>query len=131
MSRGKFECKLDSMDVSSLRLHIDTELKQVDLASARGELSKAFEHLERDHVLGQSITYEHTRIHWRMFKLGLKMHSPREIFGQIVRIVGAATKTPFGIYPSGNTGGANVWFFKRLPIPDDLREILEQAKMKS
>lgn len=61
-----------------------------------------------------------------MFKLGLKMHSLREIWGQIIRIIGAATKTPFGIYPTGNTGGSNVWFFKRMPIPDDLKEILDK-----
>ncbi len=111
-----------------LREQIDKEIKLADDALIGGDLSAAFHCLERAHVLGQAVTYQHTRIHWRMFKLGLKMRSPREIFGQIIRIVGAATKTPFGIYPTGNTGGANVWFFKPMPIPDDLRETLENAK---
>lgn len=62
-----------------------------------------------------------------MFKLAIRMHSPREIFGQIIRIIGAATKTPFGIYPRGNTGGANVWFFKPMPVPQDLQELLNKA----
>jgi Protein of unknown function (DUF3703) len=110
-----------------LREHIDNEIKRADDAFIDGDLSTAFHCLERAHVLGQAITYQHTRIHWRMLKLGLKMQSPREIFGQIVRIVGAASKTPLGIYPTGNTGGANVWFFKPMPIPDDLREILKNA----
>jgi hypothetical protein len=36
----------------------------------------------------------------------------------------------FGIYPAGNTGGSDVWFFKRMPIPDDLRAILRSAKLE-
>lgn len=84
------------------------------------------EHLERAHVLGQASTHEHTRIHWRMLKLGFRLRSPGEIWGQIVRIIGASTKTPLGIYPTGNTGGANVWFFKSMPLPDDLHQILRE-----
>lgn len=61
-----------------------------------------------------------------MFKLAIRQRSPGEIWGQIVRIIGASTKTPFGIYPKGNTGGANVWFFKSMPIPKDLEKILER-----
>jgi len=92
--------------------------------------AEAFRHLERAHVLGQSLTGEHTRVHWLMLKLAIKMDSPTEIWGQIVRIIGAATKTPFGLYPAGNTGGANVWFFKRMPIPDDLQNILDRKALK-
>ena len=65
-----------------------------------------------------------------MLKLGWKMRSPREVFGQIIRVIGAATKTPFGIYPTGNTGGSNVWFFKRMPVAEELQQILKQAKMQ-
>jgi hypothetical protein len=111
----------------SLRDHIDLELATAGEYVSTGRLEDALHHLERAHILGQSITYDHTRIHWRMFKLGLKMRSPREIWGQLIRIVGAATKTPFGIYPTGNTGSSRVWFFKPLPIPDDLRLILNSS----
>jgi hypothetical protein len=67
-------------------------------------------------------------VHWLMFRLALKMRSPREIWGQIVRIVGGATKTPFGIYPTGNTGGSNVWFFKPMPVPEDLQALLRDSQ---
>lgn len=113
--------------MKSLSDHIVDEIAAADRLAASGDLAESFRHLERAHVLGQTSTYEHTRVHWRMFKLGLRMHSPREIWGQIVRIIGAATKTPLGIYPTGNTGGANVWFFKPMPIADDLREILDAS----
>lgn len=105
--------------------HINAEIASAERLESSGDLAAAFHHLERAHVLGQTSTYQHTRVHWRMLKLALRMHSPREIWGQIIRIIGAATKTPFGIYPKGNTGGANVWFFKPMRIPDDLLELIE------
>lgn len=108
---------------------IEEELAQSETCISTGDFGSAFSHLERAHVLGQGSTYQHTRIHWRMFRLGLRMHSLREIWGQFVRIVGAATKTPFGIYPVGNTGGANVWFFKPMPVASDLQEIMDKAKI--
>lgn len=110
--------------------HIDRETETADSLVLAGRYFDAFCHLERAHVLGQSITYDHARIHWRMLKLGWKMQNLREVFGQVIRIIGAATKTPFGIYPAGNTGGANVWFFKPMPVPADLQQILKQANIK-
>ncbi|MBK7935102.1 MAG: DUF3703 domain-containing protein [Pyrinomonadaceae bacterium] len=104
---------------------ISQELALAESLVESGDLNLAFHHLERAHVLGQASTYQHTRIHWRMFKLAVRQRSPREIWGQIVRIVGASTKTPFGIYPTGNTGGANVWFFKSMPVPADLQRIID------
>ena len=114
--------------MENLRDHIVSEISLADKSLENGDPSAAFEHLERAHVLGQSVTYEHTRIHWRMLRLGWKKKDVREIFGQLIRIVGASTKTPLGIYPSGNTGGSNVWFFKPMPIAKDLQQILDKAK---
>ena len=104
---------------------VNHEIAIAEKLTAFDQLHSAFHHLERAHVLGQSSTYNHTRIHWRMLKLSFKLGSSREILGQIIRIVGASTKTPFGIYPTGNTGGSDVWFFKPMPIPHDLQEILD------
>ena len=109
--------------------NINNEIVLADRLIGENNIVAAFKHLERAHVLGQASTFQHTRIHWRMFKLALRMRSPIEIWGQIIRIVGASTKTPFGIYPTGNTGGADVWFFKPMPISPDLQEMLDKAKM--
>ena len=109
-----------------MALAINEEVRLADDLAGAGDLHDAFAHLERAHVLGQASTYHHTRVHWRMFKLGIKLRSPREIWGQIIRIIGAAAKTPFGIYPTGNTGGADVWFFQRMPVPEDLESILRR-----
>ncbi len=116
---------------NGLAANINAEIDLADKCLEGNDVSGAFRHLERSHVLGQASTYQHTRIHWRMFKLALRMRSPREIWGQVIRIIGASTKTPLGIYPAGNTGGADVWFFKPMPIPDDLQEMLDKAKVNS
>lgn len=113
-----------------LRIYIEDELARSEEFLAAGVLDSAFNHLERAHVLGQARTFDHTRIHWRMLKLGVRMYSPGEMMGQFIRIIGAMTKTPFGIYPTGNTGGTNVWFFKPMPVADDLQQILNKAKIK-
>ena len=81
--------------MSDLHRHIEDEIRLAAAAERNGELGLAFSHLERAHVLGQSNTGSHTRVHWLMFRLALKMRSPREIWGQFVRIVGAATILAF------------------------------------
>lgn len=115
------------METSALKSYIDDEIKQAFALSETGRDAEAFSHLERAHVLGQSMTSEHTRVHWLMFKSALRRRDAREIWGQLIRIIGAATKTPLGIYPTGNTGGSNVWFFKPMPVPEDLKAILDKA----
>jgi hypothetical protein len=115
--------------MENLSDYINSEISFAEKSLENGDSTAAFEHLERAHVLGQAITYEHTRIHWRMLKIGWKNKDAREIFGQLVRIVGAATKTPFGIYPTGNTGGSNVWFFRPMPIAEDLKQIIDKVKI--
>lgn len=108
--------------------HIESEIAEAGILAAAGDAAGAFRHLERAHVLGQSSTYYHTRVHWLMLKHGLRERDVREVAGQVLRIGGAATKTPLGIYPKGNTGGANVDPLKPMPLEPDLAEILEQAE---
>jgi Protein of unknown function (DUF3703) len=111
-----------------IKKYIDAEIEKASDFLKSDDPASAFRHLERAHVLGQTITFEHTRVHWLMLKIGWKRRDRREIFGQIFRIIGASTKTPFGIYPAGNTGGANVSPFKPMSIPDDLQAIINRAK---
>ncbi len=55
--------------------------------------------------------------------------SAKEFFGQVFRITGAATKTAVGLVPEGNTGGANISPFKRLPVSADLATVIASAKI--
>ena len=107
--------------------HVNAELRAASDAERQGNPKQAFSHLERAHVLGQASTVEHVRVHWRMFVWGWRYRSAKECVGQLLRIAGAATKTAFGMVPSGNTGGSNVSPFKRLPVPRDLAATILQA----
>jgi hypothetical protein len=111
-----------------IRPHVNVEVERAQRAEERGDFSAAFHHLERAHVLGQLSTREHVRVHWLMLVWGAKRRKLREVLGQMLRIIGAATKTAFGLVPSGNTGGADISPFKPLPVPADLAEIIASAR---
>lgn len=111
--------------MTSLSDHVDTEL---ELASEASDASVSFAHLERAHILSQYSTRDHVRVHYAMLRWGVAQRSGREVAGQVVRIIAAATKTAFGWIPVGNTGGANVSPIKPMPVPDDLARIIARHR---
>lgn len=112
----------------AIRPHVDAELHAADQALAARDPARAFAHLERAHVLGQSSTIEHVRVHAHMLRWGIAQRSPREMLGQLLRIAGAATKTALGLVPHGNTGGSDVSPFRRMPIAPDLAALIRRAR---
>ena len=115
----------------TIRSHVNAELDRAWRALRSGERAHSFRHLERAHVLGQASTYQHVRVHVHMLAWAVRTRGASEVAGQLLRIVGAATKTPFGLVPTGNTGGANVSPFKPLPIPPDLDRAIDTAKREA
>ena len=107
----------------NIRPFVDDELR-----AAAQDPEHEFAHLERAHVLGQASTREHVRVHWRMMGWAWRHRDAREFFGQLIRIVGAASKTFIGLVPAGNTGGANVSAVRRMPIDPELAAIIEKAR---
>lgn len=105
---------------------IASELVAADAARAANDVGNAFHHLERAHILSQRITWQHVRVHWRMLKLGAQARDSREVVGQLIRIVAAALFSRVWV-PVGNTGRSNVSALKPMPVPDDLRVILERS----
>lgn len=103
---------------------VAAELLAADVCERQERPHEAFAHLERAHVLSQSSTIEHVRVHVRMLRWGLRQRDVREARGQLLRIVGAASKTAFGLVPLGNTGGANVSPVRPMPIPPDLAALV-------
>ena len=91
----------------------------------KSELDSAFSHLERAHILGQSYILPHTKSHWWMLKVGFKKHNFREVFGQVSRIIASILFSKIWV-PLGNTGGTNVNPLKPMPIPEDLKNILDE-----
>ncbi len=87
------------------------------------QLSIAWYHLERSHIIGQSYPIEHTYSHWLMLKFGLMQKNTKEVFGQIIRLIVGGWKSFINHIPLGNTGGANVPPLRPMPIPDDIKEL--------
>jgi len=112
----------------AIRPYVQTELQLARKADSTDEPTVAFGHLERAHVLGQSSTIEHVRVHSHMAAWAVRQRSPREFLGQLLRIIGAATKTAVGFLPYGNTGGSNVSPFKRMPVSPELEELMQRAR---
>ena len=108
--------------------HVEATLADACQARAAGDTQQEFTHLERAHVMGQASTYWHVKIHILMMGWAIRNRSMHELFGKIIRIIGAATKTAFGLVPTGNTGGANVSPFKRMPVAPDVAALIEKAK---
>ena len=88
-------------------------------------LDKAFYHLERAHILGQSFAFNHARAHWWMVKVGWKRRDSIEIRGQVVRMIGALLFSRIWV-PLGNTGGAHVDPFRSMPIPEEFQTLLKR-----
>jgi hypothetical protein len=113
----------------NIKPFVEEELQLASLANSQGDKIKAFKHLENAHVIGQNSTYLHVKVHCLMFAWALKERKPKELFGQVMRIFGAATKTAIGLVPEGNTGGANVSPFKVMAISVEHANYIKTAKM--
>jgi hypothetical protein len=107
-----------------VREHFERALAGAKTAVREGRDAEAWPLLERAHVLGQAYVGPHVRAHWAMLGCGWRQRSPREVVGQIVRLLVAAPASLAGVLPLGNTGGADVPMTKPMPISDDLRAIL-------
>ena len=107
-----------------LRAVFELELQAGLTAAEAWDHERAFQHLARAHILGQRSTFRHAYVHWLMLKLGLELRDWREVGGQIARIVSALLFSRIWV-PAGNSGLANVSALKPMPVPEDLRVLLE------
>ena len=94
-------------------------------ARSRGDALGERSHLERAHIVSQPMAIRHVRTHLAMLSAGFRRRDRREVIGQTLRLLVAAPGSWTGRYPVGNTGGTDVSAFLVMPIPDDLRVILE------
>ncbi len=113
---------------SALTSFVHAELAQAVQCEKSGDMDAAFSYLERAHILSQYSTRQHVAVHGAMFEWAWKRRDYREMFGQVIRLAGAATKTALGFIPTGNTGGTNVSPIKPMPVPDDLAKIIAENR---
>jgi hypothetical protein len=102
---------------------IDAEFREATRKSRADDALHAFTHLERAHVLGQKHTIVHVRAHWAMLHYARQYGGAKDVVGQIGRLVGATLFTWLWV-PDGNTGGTNIGAFEKLPIPQELRDLI-------
>ncbi len=111
----------------ALRQAWTDEMGLAQAARDRGDSAGEWDHLERAHILSQPMAMPHVQTHLAMIGSALRRRDRPEIVGQLFRLIVAGPGSLTGKYPVGNTGGANVSAFAPMPIPDDLRAILERA----
>ena len=119
---------LSSRFTQNIAPHVQAELLLATKERERGDGGAEFKHLENAHVLGQESTYWHVKVHALMMAWAVRHSKITECLGQLFRIVGAATATPIGFVPKGNTGGANVSPFKTMPMSTAHEGIICSAK---
>jgi len=110
--------------------YVEDELFKSKDAEASGNHSKAFNHLENAHILGQESTCWHVKVHFQMLLWGIRHKDYKEVFGQVIRVIGAAALTAIKGVPIGNTGGSNVSPVKVMPIKPEHAEIIAKVKEK-
>ena len=120
----KFNTKIPK----GLKEYYDNELRFYRLSLLKGNLSQAWNHLERSHIIGQSYPFEHTYSHWLMLKFGFRQKNVKEVLGQVVRLLVGGWKSFIDHVPTGNTGGADVPPLKKMELPQYLNNILNQYK---
>lgn len=103
------------------------ELKKYREAKKQELSDKAWQFLERAHVIGQYHPVPHTAMHWRMLVFAIGRLNVREILGQLLRLSVGWLGSLMNRIPVGNTGGANVPILAPMPIPADLEKLLSDA----
>ncbi len=111
-----------------LKEYYDKELRFYRLSLLKGNLSQAWNHLERSHIIGQSYPVEHTYSHWLMLNFGFRQKNVEEVLGQIVRLLAGGWKSFIDHVPIGNTGGSDVPPLKKMELPHDLSIILNRNR---
>jgi len=124
---GKYMMKTNWSMPQNLVEFYNAELQVYKEAMEKGDLQKAWHHLERAHILGQLWFVQHSFVHWKMLGFGIRIKSGKEILGQLPRLLLGGVKSFVGRVPVGNTGGANVPPLRHMEIPADLKEILGKA----
>lgn len=106
---------------------LSEEYRAQEQAYREGAVARAWQHLERAHILAQTAFLPHLVSHGRMLALAWRTHDWREVAGQLVRLILAPLGNVTGRLPIGNTGRSTVSAFAPMDIPEDLRAILDRG----
>ena len=107
-----------------LRKHFRREL-MAGSAYPSSDPVASWKALERAHILSQAHPLQHIQVHWAMLLFALRSRNISEAVGQIIRLLLAGPASLLGRAPLGNTGGADVGLWQTLPVPTELKELLD------
>ncbi len=102
------------------------EISKFKSAQAIGDHQASFHHLGRAHVLSQSSPSNHLFIHWLMFRYAIGRKDYKEILGQVLRLLVTIPGHLLGRVPVGNIGWSTVGLIEHLPLPEDLKEVINK-----
>lgn len=103
------------------------ELANYRRARACNEPARAWQYLERAHILGQLRMGLHINAHLHMLGYAIHARQPGEVLGQVIRLFLAPLGNVTGRLPWGNNGRSHVSAFIEMDIPDDLKPIVAAA----
>ncbi len=110
-----------------VREHFAAEIRKAQTAIETENFEMAWTALQRAHILGQAYLWPHVLAHWGMLKLAWRQRDTKEIAGQFVSTICAAPLTLlFGRKRSLRAGRVNTDSSQRMPVPEDLLQILDQ-----
>lgn len=110
-----------------LKPFYNKELEDYQKEYSSGNLKKAWNHLERAHIIGQKYPFVHCYVHWKMMLFGYKTKNRKEILGQIPRLLFGGVFSFIGKVPIGNPGGSNVPPLKPFPIEKEIHDMFLEA----
>jgi hypothetical protein len=106
---------------------IEKEMAAYRAAHFAHDWDKAWNALERAHILSQPYLGPHLANHWAMLCFAVAQRDAKEVFGQMLRFALAPLGALSGRIPVGNIGRATVSAFKPMPIPEDLRKAITKS----
>lgn len=104
--------------------HYRRALKVFTTEIAKGNPPQARRQLEHAQILGHPWFVQHSHVHSLMLKFGIEIKSRKAIPGQIPWHLLGGLKSFVGKIFTGNTGGANVPPYRKLAMPQDLKNLL-------
>lgn len=102
------------------------EYRMQAAAAQRGDITLAWHHLGRAHILAQTQLGAHCVSHWKMLVFAVRLRDWPEAAGQLLRLALAPVGNLTERLPIGNTGRSTVSAFTAMDVSPDLRAILDR-----
>ena len=118
---------MDDSTRARMTVFLTQEYRAASLAEVSGCFERAWHHLERAHIVAQTLLWPHCQSHWKMLALAVRQRDWREGSGQIARLALAPLGNLTGRLPIGNTGRSDVSAFARMEIPSELHAVLDSS----